>query len=104
MIHGNKHLQSTLVESAWGATRKKDSYLKRKYQKLIIRKGGKKAVVAIAHKIIIAAYHVLKNKEAYKEPLLQEKKAIEKKKQKEIQKHILQLSSLGFTVRLTLVQ
>jgi len=45
-IHGNKQLQSTLVESAWGATRKKDGYLKRKYQSLVPRRGKKKAIVA----------------------------------------------------------
>ena len=48
-----------LSRSAWGATRKKDSYFKNKYQKLVVRKGSKKAVVAIAHKVIIAVYHVL---------------------------------------------
>ncbi len=66
-----------------------------------MRKGTKKAVVAVAHKIIIAAYHVLKNKEAYKSPLLDTKKYEEKRKQKEVQRSIVRLSQLGFTVRLT---
>lgn len=34
-IHGNKHLQATLAECAWGASRKKDGYLKRKYYSLV---------------------------------------------------------------------
>lgn len=37
---------------------------------LVGRRGKKKALVAVGHKIIIAAYHVIKNKEAYKEPEL----------------------------------
>ncbi|MFO0322296.1 MAG: hypothetical protein ACK504_07705 [Bacteroidota bacterium] len=42
-IHGNKHLQATLTQSAWGATRKKEGYFKQKYQKLLVRKGAKKS-------------------------------------------------------------
>jgi hypothetical protein len=59
-----------LVECSWGATRKKDCYLRRKYESLVSRRGKKKALVAVGHKIIIAVYHVIKNKEVYKEPVL----------------------------------
>ena len=55
----------------------------------------------MAHKQIIAVYHILKNKEVYKEPLVQIAKANEKRKQREIQTSIAKLSSLGFSVRLT---
>ena len=80
------------MECGWGATRKKDGYLKRKYQSLIARRGKKKALVAVGHKIIIAAYHVLKNKEAYKEPLLHDS-AERNKKQK---RHLAKLKELGY--------
>lgn len=66
-----------------------------------MRKGAKKAIVAISHKIIIAAYQVLDKKEAYKSPLLDNKKYEEKRKAKSVQKHLVELSKLGFTVRLT---
>ena len=82
-----------MVECGWGATRKKDGYLKRKYQSLIARRGKKKALVAIGHKIIIAAYHVLKNKEAYKEPLLHD--SAERNK-KQIKRHLAKLKELGY--------
>jgi len=101
VIHGNKHIQSALIEAAWGATRKKESYLKGFYQKLLIKKGSKKALIAVSHKIIKATYHILKNKEEYKEPLLQIEKTKERNKQKNIQKFVTQLASLGFSVRLT---
>ncbi len=94
-------MQATLTESAWGASRKKGGYLQKKYQGLLVRKGAKKAIVAIGHKIIIAAYQVLNKKEAYKSPLLDNKKYEEKRKEKEVQKSITKLSQLGFTVRLT---
>lgn len=89
------------MESAWGATRKKDGYFKHKYQKLVVRKGSKKALIAIAHKLVITAYQVLKKKEAYQSPLLDNKKYNEKRKQKEVQRSVAKLSQLGFTVRLT---
>lgn len=66
-----------------------------------MRKGAKKAIVAISHKLIIAAYQVLKKKEAYKSPLLNNKQYEEKQKVKSVQKHLVELSKLGFTVRLT---
>jgi transposase len=101
VIHGNKHIQSALVESAWGATRKKESYLKTFYQKLLIRKGSKKALIAVAHKQIIATYHILKNKEIYKEPIKQIETINQKRKQREIQNSVAKLMNLGFSVRLT---
>ena len=66
-----------------------------------MRKGAKKAIVAISHKLIIAAYQVLNKKEAYKTPLLNDKKHEEKRKAKSVQKYLVELSKLGFTVRLT---
>jgi hypothetical protein len=90
-----------LVEAAWGATRKKEGYLKGFYQKLLVRKGSKKALIAVSHKIIIATYHILLKKEQYKEPLLQMSRTAAKRKQKDVQKYVTQLANLGFSVRLT---
>jgi hypothetical protein len=75
--------------------------LKSFYHKLLIKKGAKKALIAVSHKIIKATYHILKNKEEYQEPLLQIEKTNQKNKQKNIQKFVTQLTSLGFSVRLT---
>lgn len=71
------------------------------YHKLLIKKGAKKALVAVSHKMIKATYHILKNREKYKEPLLQIEKANQRNKQKNVQKFVAQLTSLGFSVRLT---
>jgi hypothetical protein len=75
--------------------------LKSFYHKLLIKKGAKKALIAVSHKIIKATYHILKNKVEYKEPLLQIERANERNKQKNIQKSVSQLLKLGFSVRLT---
>lgn len=71
------------------------------YQKLLIRKGSKKALIAVAHKQIIATYHILKNKEIYKEPIKQIETVNQKRKQREIQNSVAKLMNLGFSVRLT---
>ncbi len=85
------------MECGWGATRKKDCYLKRKYESLVIRRGKKKALVAVGHKIIIAAYHILKNKEAYKEPLLNNNP---KRTVRKIKSYLDKLKELGVEVEL----
>lgn len=88
-------MQNTLVECAWGATRRKDGYLKRKYESLVGRRGKKKALVAVGHKIIIAAYHVMKDKEPYKEPELHNNP---RKKRKQVKNYVNRLKELGFDI------
>lgn len=95
---GDKFLKSALVESAWHSCRNggKDSFLKRKFISISARRGKKKAIVAVAHKILIAAYFILKNKEAYREP--DNQVYIEKRKQALIKKHVQRLHELGITI------
>jgi transposase len=64
---GNKWLKSKLVEASWGATRSKETYLGNKYKSLVSRKGPQKAIIAIGHKILVSAYHILKEKVNYKD-------------------------------------
>ena len=97
-MHGNSHLQSTLVECGWAATRKKDCYFKRKYESLVGRRGKKKALVTVGHKIIIAVYHVIKNKEAYREPVLHDNP---RKEKKQIKYHLNKLKELGIEINET---
>lgn len=64
---GNVHLRTILVGAAISASRKKGSYLKDKYHRLKARRGALRAALAIAHKILIAAYHMLADGVSYKE-------------------------------------
>jgi transposase len=64
---GNVHLRTILVQAASCAGRTKGSYLKDKYHRLKARRGAKRAALAIAHKILIAAYHLLSSGCAYHE-------------------------------------
>lgn len=63
--HGNKYLKSLLVEAAWAATRTKGTYLRAKYDSMAARKGRKKALLIIGHKILKAAYIVLTARLSY---------------------------------------
>src|SRR5207245_5108114 len=71
--HGNKTrrgspwLRSALVESAHAASHTKGTYLAAQYQRLAARRGRKKAVVAVAHSILVIAYHLLQNHTPYEE-------------------------------------
>jgi hypothetical protein len=62
-----------------------------------MKRGKKKALVAVGHKIIIAAYHVIKNTEAYQEPLLHNNP---KHKSKKIKNYLTKLKELGLEVEI----
>lgn len=55
------HLKTVMLEVAWAAVQKKGSYFKDKYYRLKARRGAKKAIVAIAHRILLGIYHVIKD-------------------------------------------
>lgn len=62
---GNSHLRSILVQAAWAAIRVKGSALASFYRRLKARRGAKKAIVAVAHKLLRLAYILLHKRELY---------------------------------------
>lgn len=62
---GSPWLRTALVEAAHGAARTRNTYLGAQYRRLATRRGKKKALVAIAHSLLVIVYHVLTNKEPY---------------------------------------
>ena len=54
-------LKTTLVQAAWAATRKKNSYLRSQYLRLKNRRGPKKAIIAVAASMLTAAYVMLRD-------------------------------------------
>lgn len=58
---GNVHLVTALVQAGVCAGRKKDTYLRAKYWKLVPRIGKQRTAIAIGHKFLTAAYYMLKN-------------------------------------------
>jgi len=98
ITHGDKYLKVLLVQCAWAATRTKKTYLRSKYDSLVGRRGKKRALVAVGHKILIAAYFILKDKVAYKE--LGPEYLGELKKDKQVTKHLKILKELGVEVEI----
>jgi transposase len=63
---GDPHLKAALVTAAVGAARTKGgAYLRDKFHRLRARMGAKKAAVAVAHKILVAAFHMLQRAIAF---------------------------------------
>lgn len=64
---GAPWLKTVLVQCAWAASRAKETYLRAQFLRLKGRRGPKKAAVAVAASILTAAYHMLKDKAAYRD-------------------------------------
>jgi transposase len=64
---GNVHLKTALVIAGNAAGKTRDTYLGDKYHRLKARRGAMRAAVAIGHKILVAAYHMISTGADYKE-------------------------------------
>ena len=93
ITHGDKYLKILLVQCAWAATRTKNTYLRSKYDSLVVRRGKKRALIAIGHKILIASYFILKEQVAYRD--LGVEFLENKRKTNQIHHHIKRLNELG---------
>jgi len=65
-VHRHR-LKEIMIEVAWSAIRKKGSYYKEKFYRLRSRLGPKKALVAVAHRLLKAIYHVIKYQEEFRD-------------------------------------
>ena len=95
-LQGNKYLKATLTELAWGAIHTKKSYYRAKYESLVGRRGKKRALIAVGHKILCASYHVIKNKVCYIDPGYDY--LTERKKKNRLERLKKELSEYGFKI------
>jgi transposase len=65
--HANSYLKRALVEAAHAAGRSKDNYLSAQYRRLAARRGKKRAAIAVAHSILVIAYHLIQRGTSYVE-------------------------------------
>jgi transposase len=63
--HGSPWLKTMLVQCAWAAKRKKDSYYRAQFHRLSGRRGPQKAICAVAAALLTAIYHMLKDGTAH---------------------------------------
>jgi transposase len=64
---GNPYVRTALVQAAWAASHTKNSYLSAQFHRLVKRLGRKKALVAVAHSIVVIVYHLLAQKSTYED-------------------------------------
>ncbi|MEM6110561.1 IS110 family transposase [Mycobacterium sp. 050272] len=65
---GNPYLKGALGVAALSVIRRKDTYFWAKYRRITVRRGPMRALVAVEHAMVIAAWHMLTNGEFYREP------------------------------------
>jgi transposase len=96
---GNRWLRAALVEAAWAAAHSKGTYLAALYSRLVGRKGEKRALVAVAHSILVAAYQMLKTSSIYREPGADYFDRL--RPQHSVNRLVKRLSQLGYHVNLS---
>jgi transposase len=99
MKKGAPWLKTTLIQCAWAASRKKNSYLQAQYLRLRSRRGAKKAICAVAASILTAAYHMLQNGTFYED--LGADHFDRRAKAKHVLRLVNRLQNLGFDVQIT---
>jgi hypothetical protein len=96
---GSVWLKTTLVQCAWGAVRKKDSYLQAQFFRIRARRGQKKAILAVAASILTAIYHMLKDGTLYEDL---GRNCFDRRSAEQHKKRLVKrLADLGYTVELT---
>jgi transposase len=63
----NRYVKRALCQAAWAASHTKNTYLSAFYRRMSIRKGAQKAVMALAHHMMVVVHQVLSRKEDYVE-------------------------------------
>jgi transposase len=96
---GAPWLKTTLVQCAWAAVRKKDSYLKAQFLRIKARRGPKKAIMAVAASILTAIYHMLKDGTLYQD--LGSNHFQTRSKGQQTKRLVKRLVDLGYDVALT---
>ncbi len=96
---GNPWVTSALVEAAWAAVRTKDCYLAVRFQRIRKRRGEQRALIAVAHTLLVICWHLLNDGTVYDEigtDYLAGRDQPERRR-----KHLVaQLEQLGYTVEL----
>lgn len=95
---GAPWLKTILVQCAWAATRKKDSYYGAQFKRLRAKRGPKKAICAVAASMLTAIYHMLKDGTQHQD--LGADHFDRRSNEAKARHHVAQLARLGFRVEL----
>ena len=64
---GSPWLRRIACQCAWAAARTKNTYLSAQFRRLAARRGSKRAIIAVAHSLVIIGYHLQKNQRNYED-------------------------------------
>ncbi len=95
---GSRWLRSALVQAAPAAVKVQGSHVAAVYQRLKARRGKKKAIIAVAHRLLVAIYHMLKHREPYRE--VGTAPQSEQAKRQLVERMQRRIEQLGYTVSL----
>ncbi len=98
IMKGNPYLKSMLCEVAWVIAGKRKTYLSSWYWRLKQKKGPKKAIVALARKLLVIIYSMLKNKTQFDESVFESRRKTSEEKQ--ISRYKRELERRGYQVQL----
>lgn len=62
---GNRWLRAVLGQVAWAAVHPHDTYPTALYHRLARRRGKQRAIVAVAHSLLVSIYHMLRTQQPY---------------------------------------
>ena len=95
---GAPWLKTLLIQCAWAASRKQDSYYKAQLNRLKSRRGPKTAICAVAASMLTAIYHMLKDGTEHRDLGTNhfDRRSVDTKAKRLVN----QLTKLGFQVRL----
>lgn len=96
MRPGNQPLRTALNQAAHGAAHTKHTYLAAQYHRLAARRGKKKAIMAVAHSILVIGYHLIDRQEDYRDL---GGDYFDKRRPESVANHLVKrLEALGYTV------
>jgi transposase len=96
--HGNPYLRMTLVQCAWAAARTHESIFRARFQQLSPRRGQKRAIMAVAHSMLIVLYCMLTRNVPYNGA---QEAPQQRRRKHRAHHHLRSLRRLGFMVHVT---
>jgi transposase len=98
----NRYLKRAMCQAAWAASHTKNSYLSAFYRRMSVRKGAQKAIMALAHHMIVVIHQVLSRQEEYVE--FGGDYYDQRNKPRTVARLVMRLSRLGYEVDLKPVE
>jgi transposase len=99
---GNRWLRRALTEAAWAASRRKGTYLAAQFHRIARRRGARRAIVAVAHTLLIITYQMLSKNLPYSDLGADHFDRLQPDRLRRY--HLSKLQALGYDVTLTPTQ